>query len=150
MTDFQLATAVSAWLGHFESALARNDGAALRQLFHADSHWRDVLACTWRIQTISGVDSIVRELKGVGARDFRLDPQRTGPRHATRAGEKCVEAIFRFETTQGNGAGVLRLKDEKAWTLLTALDELKGHEERTGERRPVRKEKPAFSAEPAV
>ena len=55
---------------------------------------------------------------------------------ATRAGEKCVEAIFRFETRDGTGSGVLRLKDEKAWTLLTALDELKGHEERTGGRRP--------------
>jgi cation diffusion facilitator CzcD-associated flavoprotein CzcO len=135
VTDFELATSVSHWLATFESALARRDEAKLRELFHADSHWRDVLACTWRIRTLSGIDAIVSELKSLEARDFRIDPMRTAPRHATRAGEKCVEAIFRFETSQGTGAGVLRLRDEKAWTLLTALEELKGHEENTGARR---------------
>jgi cation diffusion facilitator CzcD-associated flavoprotein CzcO len=136
MTDFQLATSVSHWLGKFENALAQRDDRALRELFHTDSHWRDVLACAWRIRTVSGIEAILRELKSVDARDFRLDPGRTPPRHATRAGEKCVEAIFRFETRDGVGAGVLRLKDEKAWTLLTALDEFKGHEENVGGRRP--------------
>jgi cation diffusion facilitator CzcD-associated flavoprotein CzcO len=136
MTDFELASSVSHWLARFESALARRDEGKLRELFHADSHWRDVLACTWRIRTVSGVDAILGELKSAEARDFRIDPARTAPRHATRAGEACVEAIFRFETNQGTGAGVLRLRDEKAWTLLTALDELKGHEENIGARRP--------------
>jgi len=162
-----LATGVSHWLGKFESALAGRDEAALRGLFHADSHWRDVLGCAWRIRTVSGVESIVRELRGAEARDFRLDANRTAPRAAKRAGEECVEGIFRFETPQGVGAGVLRLKGDKAWTLLTALDELKGHEEGVGERRPkgwtysrdfggpnwldLRKKKAGFEdAEPAV
>ena len=136
MTDFQLATSVSHWLAKFEGALSQHDEGTLRELFHTDSHWRDVLACGWRIRTVSGIESILRELKRFDARAFRIDPARTAPRHATRAGEKCVEAIFRFETQAGIGAGVLRLKDEKAWTLLTALDELKGHEENTGARRP--------------
>jgi pyridine nucleotide-disulfide oxidoreductase len=167
MTDFELATSVSHWLGTFESALAGRDEGKLRELFHADSHWRDVLAGTWRIRTVSGIEAILRELKSAEARDFRIDPARTPPRHATRAGEGCVEAIFRFETNQGTGAGVLRLRDEKAWTLLTALDELKGHEENIGARRPkgwtysrefggpnwldLRKARAEFkSAEPAV
>jgi cation diffusion facilitator CzcD-associated flavoprotein CzcO len=136
VTDFELATSVSHWLATFESALARRDEGKLRELFHADSHWRDVLACTWRIRTVSGMEAILRELESFDARDFRIDPARTAPRHATRAGEKCVEAIFRFETNHGTGTGVLRLRGEKAWTLLTALDELKGHEENTGARRP--------------
>ena len=136
MIDSQLATSVSHWLGKFEAALALRDEAALRGLFCTDSHWRDVLACTWRIRTLSGIESILRGLKSVEARAFRLDPGRTAPRHATRAGEQCVEALFRFETPGGVGAGVLRLKDEKAWTLLTALDELEGHEENVGGRRP--------------
>jgi cation diffusion facilitator CzcD-associated flavoprotein CzcO len=136
VTDFELATSVSHWLATFESALARRDEGKLRELFHADSHWRDVLACTWRIRTVSGMEAILRELESFDARDFRIDPARTAPRHATRAGEKCVEAIFRFETNHGTGTGVLRLRGEKAWTLLTALDELMGHEENTGARRP--------------
>jgi len=41
-----------------------------------------------------------------------------------RGGRDCVEAIFRFETADGAGSGVVRLNGGKAWTLLTALDDL--------------------------
>ena len=167
MTDFQLATSVSHWLAKFESALAQHEAAALRGLFHADSHWRDVLALTWRIRTTSGREALVAALQGASAHGFRIDPDRTAPRAVTRAGEECIEAIFRFETAEGAGAGVLRIKDDRAWTLLTALEELKGREEHTGRRRPkgwsysrdfggpnwldLRKRKREFeNAEPAV
>src|SRR5438045_9202665 len=134
MTDFQLATSVSHWLAKFEAALPAGDGIA--ELFHLDGHWRDVLALTWRIRTVSGAKAIRDELRRSEAHGFRIDPHRTPPRHAMRAGEQCVEALFRFETRDGIGSGVLRLKGEKAWTLLTALDELKGHEEHVDGRRP--------------
>ena len=59
----------------------------------------------------------------------------------TRVGRRAVEAIFAFETAQGRGSGVLRLtagaEGTKAWTLLTTLDEIKGHAERTGKARPT-------------
>ena len=48
-----------------------------------------------------------------------------------------VEAWFGFQTRVGRCSGHVRLQDGRAWTLLTALDELKGHEERLRERRPV-------------
>jgi putative flavoprotein involved in K+ transport len=61
----------------------------------------------------------------------------------TRAGTRTIEAIFAFETAEGSGSGVLRLTPDagdgrtlKAWTLLTALDALKGVEERIGRARP--------------
>src|SRR6202790_1668712 len=54
-----------------------------------------------------------------------------------------MEAIFKFETPQRRGDGILRLIPDaadgnrlKAWTLLTALDELKGFEEQQGISRP--------------
>ena len=47
-----------------------------------------------------------------------------------------TEAWIEFETEVGRGRGHLRLKDGKAWTLLTTLDELKGHEEPRGPGRP--------------
>ena len=58
-----------------------------------------------------------------------------------RAGTDCIESFFVFETATGRGEGVLRLKPAaggqvRAWTLLTALDQLKGHEERAGRNRP--------------
>jgi putative flavoprotein involved in K+ transport len=50
--------------------------------------------------------------------------------------EGVTEAWIEFETAVGRGSGHLRLKDGKAWTLLTTLYELKGHEEQKREDRP--------------
>ena len=126
------------WLGRFETALRQHDAAALRELFHPDCHWRDLLALTWDIRTVSGVDAVVAALKPHDARNFRIDPERTPPRHTTRAGQKCLEAMFRFDAPDGPGAGVVRLfpDTQKAWTLLTALSDLAGHEEHVGTLRP--------------
>jgi cation diffusion facilitator CzcD-associated flavoprotein CzcO len=139
------ATAAQDWLEQLERALARGDDALLAGLFVADSYWRDLLALTWRIQTIAGATAIARELNAAARRagpsGFALAPDRTAPRRVTRAGTETYEAIFRLETAQGRGAGVLRLVADadgamKAWTLLTALDEIKGYEERLGQSRP--------------
>ena len=140
----QINTVANHWLASFEAALSSRDVARLESLFHSDSHWRDVLALTWRIRTVSGAQALVAALLDSGAtpKGFGVDPSRTPPRHVTRAGTKCIEALFRFETETGQGNGVVRLLVEdstepKAWTLLTALDELKGHEEHTGRLRPT-------------
>jgi hypothetical protein len=142
-----IATSAQDWLTRFERALAASDDVRLASLFVSDSYWRDVLALTWRIRTIVGTPAIVSELGTHAARTrptaFELAPGRTAPRHVTRAATKAIEAIFRFETAEGRGSGVVRLVPDaddggalKAWTLLTALDELKGHEERLGRSRP--------------
>ncbi|MBO0755072.1 MAG: NAD(P)/FAD-dependent oxidoreductase [Bradyrhizobiaceae bacterium] len=137
-----VAAAVEDWLTRFERVLAAPADDSLAILFHHDCHWRDVLALTWRIKTFSGLDAVVDALKTHGARakpiKFQIDPGRTPPRTVTRAGVDVIEAIFRFETADGRGNGVLRLQPEnpKAWTLLTALDEIKGHEEQVGKSRP--------------
>jgi len=142
-----IATIADQWLAQFERALAAPDEVLLRTLFHPDGHWRDALALTWQIRTVSGADAILRALKAHVGRalptGFRTDPRRTAPRHVTRAGTNAIEAIFRFETAEGRCSGVLRLIPDasgdntlKAWTLLTALDELKGFEERLGRSRP--------------
>lgn len=54
----------------------------------------------------------------------------------SRAGTECVEVLFAFETAVGNGAGVIRLVPDPqapsrllAWTVVTTLEEIKGHEE---------------------
>ena len=127
-------------MASFGDALAAGNKVGLERLFHSESHWRDVLALTWRIGTVSGAKALAAALATHAGRikpqGFEIDPKRTPPREVTRAGAKCIEAIFRFETEAGRGSGVVRLREGKAWTLLTALDELKGHEERTGGRRP--------------
>ena len=141
-----VATTVDHWLAQFERALAQPDDVLLKTLFHADSHWRDVLALTWHIRTVSGLDAIVKELKAHVGRarpaGFRTAPDRTAPRHVMRAGTRAIEAIFQFETADGRGSGVLRLIPDsnhrdtlKAWTLLTSLDALTGVGEQAGRSR---------------
>jgi hypothetical protein len=53
-----LATIVENWLAKFEMALTGRDDVLLKTLFHPDSHWRDVLALTWQIGTVNGIDAI--------------------------------------------------------------------------------------------
>jgi putative flavoprotein involved in K+ transport len=140
-------TAAQIWLTQFEQALGGADPTQLRSLFHADSYWRDVLALTWRITTFTGADTIVDELsaraKAARPRAFAIAAHRAPPRWAMRAGTDAIEAIFAFETNGGRGSGILRLTPDaddggklKAWTLLTALDEIKGHEEKLGRAQP--------------
>ena len=142
-----VAAAAENWLAQFEGALANCKDGSLRVLFHPESYWRDVLALSWNLQTIIGADGIATELSSfaehAAPHNFRIDPERAAPRRVTRAGTNAIEAIFKFETAQGRGSGILRLildagdRDRpKAWTLLTALDELKGFEEPLGSRRP--------------
>src|SRR3954464_1040265 len=143
-------TSVDRWLAQFERALAEPDDVLLETLFHADSHWRDVLAVTWDIGTVSGLDAIVQALRAHVGRarpaGFRTARHRTAPRQVRRAGTNAIEAIFQFETADGRGSGVLRLTPDanhgaalKAWTLLTSLDELSGTAEQAGRSRSADK-----------
>jgi len=135
-----LGVIVESWLAQFEQAQSQGDDAALHALFHAKSYWRDILALTWNIQTVSGSGAVAEALASTRAMKpcgFRLDQARTPPRVTTRAGTQSTEAFFAFETAIGRCNGVVRLIGAKAWTVMTALNELKGHEERTGKRRPT-------------
>ena len=141
--DERLGHVVEHWLTTFEQALAGANDAALAALFTPDAHWRDLLALTWNVQTVSGAHKIAVALRQSGATEFEIDMQRTPPRRVTRAGAPCIEAFFRFDTDRLHAQGLLRLcPDEdsngmhQAWTLLTAADEIKGFEEHTGQRRP--------------
>lgn len=140
-------TAVTTWLKDFDTALAQGNADAATAMFAADSHWRDLVAFNWHIRTFSGREAIkaaLRErLSVVRPGRFRIAEGRTPPRTVTRAGVQTIEALIAFETATGNGSGVVRLVPSKddpkkhvAWVLLTSLDEIKGHEERIGKRRP--------------
>jgi len=142
-----IAVAAEHWLARFETALTDADDDALAWLFHPDSYWRDAVALSWTLQTINGRDAILKTLKAQAAREkpsgFVIAPDRAPPRTVMRAGTDCIETIFNFETRTGRGDGILRLIPDasdgnrlKAWTLLTALEELKGFEEQLGTSRP--------------
>ena len=65
------------WLARFEHALTNRDPDALTALFHPDSHWRDVLVLTWRIDTVSGRDGIVRSVQADPDYTHRPEPAET-------------------------------------------------------------------------
>ncbi len=127
----------SDWLDRFGAALAAGSREALATLFAEECHWRDILAFGWDLRGSSGAGTIVeRLLAGAVAaqpRDIVLAAGRTPPRRVRRAGTEAIEAIFTFETATGPCNGVVRLVPEhgthRAWTLMTSLDEIRGHED---------------------
>jgi len=134
MTDLSAhpTQAASAWFADFQSALERHDIDAAMILFDADSYWRDLVAFTWNICTQEGPEAIRAMLQArladVKPTAFAVEGQ------ATETGG-VIDAWFTFETAVARGRGHLRLKDGKAWTLLTTMTELKGFEERKGAHR---------------
>jgi putative flavoprotein involved in K+ transport len=126
--------AVSAWLDQFNAALEAEDAAAAADLFATTSFWRDLVALTWNIKTVEGPDGVrdmlEHTLDAIKPHGFAI----TEPATET---EGVVEAWLQFETNVGRGTAHVRLSDGKAWTMLTALRELKGYEEPRGTARPM-------------
>jgi cation diffusion facilitator CzcD-associated flavoprotein CzcO len=125
------------WLAGFAAALQAQDAKAAAELFLTDGLWRDVLAFTWNLQTQFGRGQIEATLRDTLARtkpeNLHIPAKRTPPRWVARAGRETIEIIFEFETAFGPCHGVVRLvPDEgrlRAWTLVTNLQELRGHKE---------------------
>ena len=118
------------WLESFGGALTRGDAARAADLFDPAGYWRDLVAFTGNIQTAERRPAIRATLERALATVSPTTWQLTGP---SPAGDGF---LLRFETRTGRGIGHLRLREGRAWTLLTALRELKGHEEPAGPRRP--------------
>ncbi len=143
LTDTSAKAAAESWLGDFQAALASGDAAHLAALFARECHWRDILAFHWNLHTTSGAEAIARRMTAAAARTaprgLKLAAGRKPPRPVTRAGTEAIEAIFTFETPVGPCNGVVRLVSEggktRAWTLMTALDEIRGHEDPANGRR---------------
>ncbi|WP_158169580.1 flavin-containing monooxygenase [Mycolicibacterium smegmatis] len=128
---------VDAWLADFESALAARDIERVVSKFAVDSFWRDLVAFTWNIKTVEGHEGIADMLT---ARLADTDPsgfKTAEPPTEDIDGDTVITSAFiEFETATGRGNGHLRLRSDdtgdRAWTLLTTLQELKGHEEPKG------------------
>ena len=144
-----LANRVEAWLRDFETALSASDQNAVAALFEPDSHWRDLLAFTWNIETVSGAEVIAAALcarnTSMAPGSFRLGDGAAPPRMTMRGGrEDVLEAVFTFATKIGPCEGVVRFLADptdsspiRAWTIMTALAEMTGFEESIGAARPT-------------
>src|SRR5476651_1553156 len=138
VADRKTATAPSEaqkWIADFEASLKSQDADAAAELFLDDGLWRDVVAFTWTLQTMSGRQAIATKLRDTLTRtkphNFSIPAKRTSPRWVSRAGTQTIEAIFEFDTAFGHANGVVRLVPDpkipsrlRAWTLVTTLEEL--------------------------
>jgi putative flavoprotein involved in K+ transport len=124
---------VDSWLADFEDALTAGDVDRAAGLFAPESFWRDLVAFTWNITTVEGPEGVADLLR------HTLDTTRPSGFRTTEEpaeADGVTEAWVEFETAVGRGRAHLRLTDAGAWTLLTTLYELKGHEEPKGTARP--------------
>lgn len=120
------------WLASLGDALTAGNPDAAAQLFEEEGFWRDFLAFTWNLKTLEGRDRICRmlaqTLPHVRPSGWEVEGEPTTT-------DGVTECWVRFETSAGTGWGYLRLRDGKAWTLLTTLQDLRGFEEKKGPRR---------------
>lgn len=132
------------WLGQFAAAIVANSPEALAALMTDDAYWRDILALSWDIRTSSGnavaSDALASFAHSHKPNAFVLD---VGSVQLIQRYDMApsIEALFDFETNTGLCRGHFRLRRLEggwaAWTLFTALDDLKGHEAKAGKLRPT-------------
>ena len=131
-------TRTDEWLSRFESALKARDIEGAAALFTEESYWRDLVSFTWNLKTVEGHDGVADLLTHTLD---STDPSGFVTEEPPTEDGGVVTAWILFETAVGRGRGLLRLKEEegedRAWTLLTTLYELKGHEEPRGTHRPM-------------
>ncbi|MEE2860781.1 MAG: NAD(P)/FAD-dependent oxidoreductase [Pseudomonadota bacterium] len=136
MLDTTATTRTQEVLDTLNSALAAGDVDGVKALFATDSYWRDLVSVTWNLKTVEGPDGVAdmlsQQLAHTMPGNFQIQ---SGEMPAEEDG--VITTWITFETKVGRGWGLMRLKNDRIWTLLTALQELKGFEENRGKRRPI-------------
>lgn len=136
MSDTNESSTVRAILAQFQDALSTGDVDRAAECFLETGYWRDLLSFTWNIKTMEGrtaiVDMLNAQLDAVKPNQIKIDDT-----EQVTEDDGVISAWFDFETSVGRGRGHIRLKNNKIWTLLTSLSELKGHEEQSGPTRPL-------------
>ncbi|KAL9613667.1 MAG: hypothetical protein Q9167_001796 [Letrouitia subvulpina] len=140
------------WVDSFNRVLSNREFKSIKNLFLAESCWRDQLGLSWNYHTLKGPDKIKSFLSSAsdGPRIHSINIDNT---NATR--QPTISAVdfngkingvvsfLTIETDVGRGRGLVRLLRDfndsakwKAFTLFTAMHELKGHEETVKANRP--------------
>ncbi|MFV8396147.1 NAD(P)-binding domain-containing protein [Corynebacterium hindlerae] len=120
------------WLNAWQKLL---DGSAQPQeVFAEDSFWRDFVTFTWNIHTAEGIPQIEELI----AHNPPMRPvDRIQVTEEVAETEDVTRVSFDFETPLFLGKGIVRIRDGKAWTLLTSARELKERREKRGRNREL-------------
>ncbi|MCO5084756.1 MAG: NAD(P)/FAD-dependent oxidoreductase [Rhizobiaceae bacterium] len=122
-------------LEKFGGALTAGDVDAAVGFFEDECFWRDLVAFTWNIKTVEGRDAVRDMLKSQLSRTGPSGWKLSETDDATEI-DGVLEGWFTFETNVARCRGHIRARNGRIWTILTAMDELKGYEEPAGVRRP--------------
>lgn len=139
----------TAWADRLGAALEDADPERIAECFAAESYWKDLLAFGWDFRAYSGPEEIragfAATLDSTRPRALRRAPDRSASRLLKRSGRPVVEAFLDLDTDVGRASVFVRLlldeadsKASRAWIVLTALQEIRGFEDRVGHRRPTR------------
>jgi cation diffusion facilitator CzcD-associated flavoprotein CzcO len=139
------------WLTRFGAAMEDGEASAVVASLADDPHWKDILSFTWSYETFSGAKEIeqglLETLPVVRPRQVVPSARTMAPRFVERPFGEFVEGFFDFETEVGRGVGLAQLVPDfaspaasRAAFVLTTLQEIRGHEEKRGPRRPSGKE----------
>ena len=138
------------WVESLTQVLSSQDFAGINDLFLTGSCWRDQLGLSWDYHTFNGPEKIISFLKAGphGSRIKSIKVDESNAFHAPHVSAadyngniNGVGSFLRIETDVGRGPGIVRLLQDKdgkwkAFTLFTAMHELKGHEETVNGNRP--------------
>lgn len=135
------------WIASLNASLESGNVASIASLLHQDVWWRDWLALSWDLRTVHGLDKlstyISDNLPHTGLKNLKLrEVGKFAPSLGSPIeGLEWVESQFDFETQVGRGSGMIRLTQGpdgvwKGQMIYTALQELKGFEDKVGSRRP--------------
>ncbi|GAB3691458.1 flavin-containing monooxygenase [Corynebacterium nasicanis] len=123
------------WLRKLEEATATPSADILREIFEPDSFWRDLTAISWNITTAEGIDEIVNMVEETHPAshlsNFVVSEE------PADEGNGVSRVSFTFDSANFHGKGIVRLRDGRAWTLLTSAQELIEYPEPKGRRRAM-------------
>lgn len=139
------------WVSRFNQFLRSSSDVSISQLFLKESYWRDQLALSWDYHTLQGPEKILSFFRSGPTRmkSAALDLSNS-LRQPSISGFDAygnvngVVSFLTVETDVGVGRGLMRLVQDledggawKAFTLFTAMHELKGYEETVKGNRPL-------------
>ena len=131
-------------VSQINEALRERDYTRVSSMMHADGYWRDLLTFGWNFRNLHGIDNIRAWLAEAfelnAADDFRLEGEPTIG--AIGEHDRTLEFFFTFDTGIADGRGHARLVEIsnspdglKAFTILTAMKELKKYPQATARNR---------------
>lgn len=128
MSDNTAVNEIAEVLESLESALSHRDIEQALDLFDDESYWRDFVSFTWNLITLEEKSQIRKMLE---SRLEDVNPQKwvLDENPPAQLDEGVSQGFIRFDTRVGHGYGHIRVKNGRIFTLLTTMDDLKGHEE---------------------